>query len=548
MRASAWFVGLLASWAAASSALAQAPKLDSLYPAGAKAGLRSALTVSGSLKEGDRLQASQPGIVFWHGKPKEWEVSVAADTPAGLYWVMACNAQGASAPKLFAVDHWPEVLEVEPNDSAAQAQALTKSSVLVNAALQRAGDVDHFAVELAAGQEMALALEAYGLGSSVDALLHVLGPDGQRVHTASDSRNLDPATRFKAKASGRHLIEVAGFAHPPAADVRFTGGSTLVYRLKVGLGKVVWAAHPAAVSLDGKGQVRLQGIGQEGKPQPVKPTQWVGNGRVRKLLLPESLWPIEVLASDKPAQLEQEPNDEVAKAQVMEPGVMGGLVDRAGDVDVFALTLKKGDALRASVYAKRLGVAADFSLSVEGPDGKSLGSADDLSEQNSDPVLLFTAAADGLHRVRVAEVMRRLPTLGNAYALEVIKPEPEVEMTLASGSPLMIEPGKTQTLKVTVKRPSGFKAPLKLRAAQLPRGVFAAEVPIPEKGGEVSVVLQAAVNAPAGGGPVVLEAWSADAAPLAITARFLFRADTQRGVSAVDDLDFVWVGVLPGSK
>lgn len=544
----AWIILRLAFAAAALPAWSQVPKLDFLFPAGGRAGSRFGLTVSGGLKEGDRLQASHPGISFWRPNAKEWEVSIAADTPAGLHWVFASNAQGASTAKLFAVDLWNELSEVEPNDSVAQAQALPKTAGLINGGLQRAGDVDHFALELAAGQELALSLDAYGLGSAVDALLHVIGPDGQRQHTASDSRNLDPATRFKAKASGRHVIEVAGFPHPPAADVRFTGGSSLVYRLKVAAGKAVWAAHPAAVALDGKTQVRWLGLGQDSKPQSLKASQILGHGRLRRLIAADGLWPVEVLSSAKTVQMEREPNDDPAKAQTMELGVMGALLDRAGDVDVFALSLKKGDNLRASVFGKRLGLAADFSLSVEGPDGKALGSADDLGEQNSDPVLQFTATADGVHRIRVNEVMRRLPVLGNAYALEVIKPEAEVELTLASAAPVMLEPGKSQTLKMTAKRPAGIKGGLKLRVAGLPRGVAAPEVSIPEKDGDFSLVLQAAANAPAGGGPVVLEAWSLEAPITAVPAKFLFRADNQRGLSAVDEIDLVWVGVLPPAK
>src|SRR4051812_45990265 len=51
---------------------------------------------------------------------------------------------------------------------------------------------------------------------------------------------------------------------------------------------------------------------------------------------------------------EKEPNDEPAKAQaVMLPAVVNGRLDKPGDVDVFAVTLKKGDTLVASVDAHR---------------------------------------------------------------------------------------------------------------------------------------------------------------------------------------------------
>jgi hypothetical protein len=102
-----------------------------------------------------------------------------------------------------------------------------------------------------------------------------------------------------------------------------------------------------------------------------------------------------------PDVAETEPNDEPAKGQTVSlPAVVNGRLDKAGDVDVFRCSLKKGDTLVASVDAHRsLRSPMDGVLQVLSPDAF-------VFEQNNDwngldPQVVFKTPKDGTYLVRL---------------------------------------------------------------------------------------------------------------------------------------------------
>jgi hypothetical protein len=102
-----------------------------------------------------------------------------------------------------------------------------------------------------------------------------------------------------------------------------------------------------------------------------------------------------------PEVLEREPNDEPARAQVLEklPVVVNGRLEKPGDVDVFALDLRKGQTLVASLEANRtLKSPMDGVLQVVSPAGFVLEQNDD--HRGMDPQVVFTAPGDGRYLVR----------------------------------------------------------------------------------------------------------------------------------------------------
>jgi hypothetical protein len=97
---------------------------------------------------------------------------------------------------------------------------------------------------------------------------------------------------------------------------------------------------------------------------------------------------------------EVEPNDDVARAQPLElPVVVNGQHGKSGDADSFAVPLRKGQVLVASLMASRvLGSPQDAVLQIVGPGGFVLEQNED--DQGFDPQLAFTAPDDGLYVVR----------------------------------------------------------------------------------------------------------------------------------------------------
>jgi hypothetical protein len=102
-----------------------------------------------------------------------------------------------------------------------------------------------------------------------------------------------------------------------------------------------------------------------------------------------------------PEVMEKEPNDDFKKPQVKEGNaVVNGKLDKSGDVDCFAVQLKKGQTLVASLEANRtLRSPMDGMLQVLSTDGFVLEENNDL--HGLDPQITFTAKQGGTHVVRV---------------------------------------------------------------------------------------------------------------------------------------------------
>lgn len=99
---------------------------------------------------------------------------------------------------------------------------------------------------------------------------------------------------------------------------------------------------------------------------------------------------------------EKEPNNSAKEAQKLEASqvVVNGVLDKGGDVDTFAVSLKAGQTLVASLMAKgTLGSPMDGVLQVLGPRGFVMEHNDD--DHGLDPQIVFTAPSDGEYGVRV---------------------------------------------------------------------------------------------------------------------------------------------------
>lgn len=102
-----------------------------------------------------------------------------------------------------------------------------------------------------------------------------------------------------------------------------------------------------------------------------------------------------------PEEAETEPNDDAKTAPVVAvPKVMNGVLAKSGDVDCFAVKLKKGQTLVASLEAHHtLRSPVDAVLQLTSADGTVLEQNHDA--RGLDPELSFTAPTDGMYAVRV---------------------------------------------------------------------------------------------------------------------------------------------------
>lgn len=102
-----------------------------------------------------------------------------------------------------------------------------------------------------------------------------------------------------------------------------------------------------------------------------------------------------------PEVLEKEPNDDPKKPQMLgQSSVVNGRLEKPGDVDTFAISLKKGQTLVASLEAHRtLRSPMDGVLQVLSDAGFVLEQNDDY--HGLDPQIAFVAPRDGTYLVRV---------------------------------------------------------------------------------------------------------------------------------------------------
>lgn len=538
---------------------AKPPEFGAIFPGGGQRGSTFEITTTITNKPVSQWWTSAPGVTFTAtDKPGKWKVTIPADTPLGLYPIVRHNENGVSSTRWFSVGRLPEIEEKEPNNGFSNRQKIDSLPVCVNAKLGEANDVDHFQISLRKGQTLVAMVEAYSIGSPVDVMAHVLSPEGERLLTASDHRNLDPFFSFTAPVDGNYTLQIAGFAHPPQANVNYTGSAAVVYRLHLTTGPVVTHFHPLAVSDSQPTAVSLQGYNLD----PAKREATIDARMLRhdggKLLvdLPDALMPLQALAIPATASVEQEPNDTREEATKIQQGYVGGSLTGPGDEDRFAIEMKKGAKLQAAVYSAALGIPLDASLRVEAPDGKLVLENDD-HDGKPDPRVIWTAAADGIYQIVIADTLQKGRSACH-YVLGVTVPKPSVSMILATPQRLSVKQGESQSVKFAIKRMDGWKKPLLARVGGLPEGVSAPDVTIDAKDTEVEIKITAAENVAVGNHLLTFRAVSPSSVVEGSTeaissdeevfpAAISLRGDTARGTSLLDVTDSLWLSVLPQS-
>lgn len=228
------------SWitlALAVSAHAAPPGLESIFPAGGRIGSHVEIHAAGAGLDKESLLAwtNDPHIVILAGdKPKKYFLSIAKDATPGPYLVRFYSDSGATPPRIIEVGSLEEITEKESNESFAIAKtAEAKMNVIINGGLEKAGDVDTYAIRVLKDKRIALELHGYALGSPMDPAMRLLNERGIEIAAGHDTHNLDPRIDHTPLENGTLFVQVFAFAHPPAADIALKGSANHVYRLMV---------------------------------------------------------------------------------------------------------------------------------------------------------------------------------------------------------------------------------------------------------------------------------------------------------------------------
>ena len=430
-------------------ARAAAPSLDCLYPIALQRGTTNTITAVGKFDPWPaKFWTSATGVVFAAETNKgKLRIEVASDARPGPYFVRAYNERGASAPRFLLIVDSREASESEPNNDFDTAQKLEKLPAVVNGRFDKNDDVDTYRLELGSGQTLVASVEAYMLASPVDAVLRLL--DARRVEVAfnhDDGRTLDPEIIYTAPRAGTYYLQAFGFNYPADSSIRFIGNDKCVYRLHASAG-----ACPKPADL--------------------------------------------VTASQK----EVESNNAATNATPVEvPCQISGCIDSCDDEDVFKFAAKKSEKYLLKVQSAVFGFPLDARLGIRNEKQDEVAKADDSA--GSDPVLEWSPGNDGTFYATVRNVLHRGGP-DHVYRLTIERPDPALKATVGDHA-LTIEAGKTNKLKITLKRQYGFDARLTLKIEELPEGVQAEAVEVEAKANDATLSLVALPDAKAFSGPI----------------------------------------------
>jgi hypothetical protein len=107
------------------------------------------------------------------------------------------------------------------------------------------------------------------------------------------------------------------------------------------------------------------------------------------------------MVGDIPEVIEQEIDGDPVPVSVTLPVTVNGRIFPREDVDVWSFRAGKGQTIHCEVHAARLGSPLDARLEVRDPQGRRLTESDG---HRADPLLRFTAPADGDYQVHIHDV------------------------------------------------------------------------------------------------------------------------------------------------
>lgn len=444
----------------------QAPTLTTPANLGAKRGESLELILTGTqLTDPVAVMLSCPGKVTIPADNKNGtdpaklrvKVELPADCPIGMHTVRVATRQGVSNFRPFIVDELPTVAETDANRTKDTAQVVPVPVVVTGRTDAEASDF--FKVKVAPGQTLTFEVLARRIGSPLDPIvvLHDARTKRELVDLyADDTPGLQSDCRLTHtfKEGGEFLVEVR--------DTTYAGGPNHFYRLRIGEFPGATTAFPLAVE---RGKTTKVGFAGPGTADilPVTVRASANPGRSALSVTPKrtggvSGWPLPVRLSDWPESVEQEPNNEPAKANPLPvPGGVSARFDKGGDVDHFAIAGKKGQKLVAAALTYEVNSPAEVLIRVLDAKGAEIARSNPAQQAAR---VEFTPAADGDYIV-ACEHLNYLSGPNEIYHLSVRPVAPDFDIILTLDRYEAAASNGTAVL-ATVNRLNGYAGPVEL--------------------------------------------------------------------------------------
>jgi hypothetical protein len=411
----------------------QAPVLKAPAPLGVQRGTTLDLTLTGTnLAEPTGLWTSFPAKVTIptdnnNGKDATKllvRLEVPADAPMGFHTIALATTRGMSNFRLFCVDDLPQVMKATPTREAPQ--AVTAPCVVVGR-VENEGR-DWYKVTAKAGERLSFEVLGRRLGSVFDPQLTLYSATTGRELPGGHSNDApglqtDPRLTYTFKDAGDYLVEIR--------DVSYRGGEDYNYRLRVGDFPCATTPMPLAAKRGSKVSVAFAGPQVE-DVAPVEVTVPNDPQLSAVYVTPKGKnglhgWPVSLAVSDLDEVLEQEPNNEPAKAnRVPVPGAVSARFQEKGDKDHFVFALKKGQRYVLEAHAQELHSPADVYMALLDAKGAKLQTTNPMNA----PRLDFTPTEDGDYTLAV-EHLHLWGGPSETYRVTVTPYEPGFDLSVA---------------------------------------------------------------------------------------------------------------------
>ncbi|MGI8992596.1 MAG: PPC domain-containing protein [Bryobacteraceae bacterium] len=484
-----------------SAALAQAetkippiwPRIEGVFPAGGQRGTEVRITLTGkNLQNAREILFKSPKLRAKVVSSGAYEVTalvnIDKDTEPGRHDLRLVASDG-SAIGYFDVGTFAERTEKEPNNDAAHAEAL-QFPALVNGIL-KAADYDYYKFDARAGETLTFDVLATRNGSTADAVLSLLDKNGEELAYSDDYYAFkDPHLAYKFQAPDTYFLRVYGSSE--------AGCETCTYRLFAGEMPFVDVALPAGGKRGGTVELTLRGVNL----QTLK-TVALGDGLARgevlsagsnearvRMAIPDSV-PLgeyrlhaegamesvpfvvsnyaEITVSGNQARSRRDP------VPVTLPTVVNGIVDSPKAADYFVFRIDQPKTVVLDAHSMQLGFLLDPLVAIYDENGKRLAYQDDPTTNtgkepaNMDPHLVFTLPKAGRYTAMVRDAeFRGDPTF--LYRLTMKEAEPDFAIRIV-GTDETLYRGRTNEVRVIVRRLEGWNAPVEVWAENLPPGV-----------------------------------------------------------------------------
>ena len=413
------------------------------------------------------------------------EVEIAPDAAPGARQLRLGTPTGLSSPLTFIVGQLPEARERDVKNSVADAELAVTLPVTVNGRLipgdvdnvrqplrqgtqYMPGDVDRYRFDARQGQHLVVSTTARALTPYLadavpgwfQAVVTLYDSTGREVAFCDDYRfSPDPVLHYQVPADGEYTVEVR--------DAIYRGREDFVYRISIGELPFITSVFPLGGRSGQKTLVELTGWNLRTDRITIDASQpGVSSVSTRAGALESNRVPF--AADTLPEQLEREPNSTTKDAQPIALGtIVNGRVAHTGDLDVFSIKGRKGEAVVAEVTARRLESPLDASLELTDASGRRLAFNDDREDKaaawlthHADPFVMVTLPADGTYFLRLRDVQRS-GGAEYAYRLRVSAPRPDFELRVSPSS-INAPGGANVPVTVTAIRRDGFDADIAL--------------------------------------------------------------------------------------